>query len=251
MEKNVKQVSSINEIEDLNVGLNTFNKERNLLKKQVLIFELAKKFFSIDLMDVKEILDSFKIRKLPNSNIYIEGLLNLRGEIIPVINLQKRLDLENITVEDLSKTLDQISEEKSTQKKVEQGLNKSEDSKNEENEIKVFNEINKYGFNQNINNSSEDLIKKEDIKEDSKNSEQKENELKNNFDRTIVVCSMKEGLGGIIVDRIVKVTYLDENQYEEAPKLLRFIGDKFIKGFVKIDNQIIVTLDIDSLFFIS
>jgi len=103
---------------------------------------------------------SFKIRKLPNSNIYIEGLLNLRGEIIPVINLQKRLELENITVEDLSKTLDQISEEKSTQKKVEQGLNKSEDSKNEENEIKVFNEINKYGFNQNINNSSEDLIKK-------------------------------------------------------------------------------------------
>ncbi|MCX8058841.1 MAG: chemotaxis protein CheW [Spirochaetes bacterium] len=211
MEKNIKNVSSISEIQDLAVDTNIIKKEKAFLKKQVLIFELAGKYFGIDIMDVKEILDTFRIRKLPNSNIYIEGLLNLRGEIIPIINLQKRLEIENITIEDLTKS---VSE-------------------------KLVDE--------NKNNADTSVINSE--KEDSKIKNRKNLINENNQYGNIIVCNMKEGLGGIIVEKIVKVTYLDENQYEEAPKLLRFVGDKFIKGFVKIDNQVIVTLDIDALFF--
>lgn len=218
MEKKIKNVASINEIQDLALDTNVIKKEKTFSKKQVLIFELAGKFFGIDIMDVKEILDTFKIRKLPNSNIYIEGLLNLRGEIIPIINLQKRLELENITIEDLTKSY--IHKE----------------GKNDENGTPE---------NNNIEFKIDKEQKDENIKKDLNDNEIE----RNNGEGNIIVCNMKEGMGGIIVERIVKVTYLDENQYEEAPKLLRFVGDKFIKGFVKIDNQIIVTLDIDALFY--
>jgi purine-binding chemotaxis protein CheW len=44
-------------------------------------------------MDVKEIVTLQEIRDIPNAPSFVEGLYNLRGEIIPVINLHKRFHL--------------------------------------------------------------------------------------------------------------------------------------------------------------
>jgi purine-binding chemotaxis protein CheW len=45
-------------------------------------------------MDVKEIVRVQEIRALPNAPSYVEGIFNLRGEIIPIINLHKRFHLK-------------------------------------------------------------------------------------------------------------------------------------------------------------
>jgi purine-binding chemotaxis protein CheW len=47
-------------------------------------------------MDVKEIVRVQEIRALPNAPSYVEGIFNLRGEIIPIINLHKRFHLKKI-----------------------------------------------------------------------------------------------------------------------------------------------------------
>ncbi|MHA2268285.1 MAG: chemotaxis protein CheW [Promethearchaeota archaeon] len=60
----------------------------------VLTFQVGWEEFVIDLLDVKEIIQAGQIRKLPKSVDYIDGIYNYRGEIIHVINLKKKLDLD-------------------------------------------------------------------------------------------------------------------------------------------------------------
>ena len=47
-------------------------------------------------MDVKEIVRVQAIRTIPNAPSYVEGIFNLRSEIIPIINLHKRFHLRKL-----------------------------------------------------------------------------------------------------------------------------------------------------------
>jgi len=60
----------------------------------ILTFRIGWEEFVIDLLDVKEIIQAGQIRKLPKSIDYVDGIYNYRGEIIHVINLKKKLDLD-------------------------------------------------------------------------------------------------------------------------------------------------------------
>ena len=60
----------------------------------ILTFKIGWEEFIIDLLDVKEIIQAGQIRKLPKSIDYIDGIYNYRGEIIHVINLKKKLELD-------------------------------------------------------------------------------------------------------------------------------------------------------------
>jgi purine-binding chemotaxis protein CheW len=59
----------------------------------ILIFQIGWEQFVIDLIDVKEIIQAGQIRKLPKSLEYIDGIYNYRGEIIHIVNLKKKLNL--------------------------------------------------------------------------------------------------------------------------------------------------------------
>ena len=61
----------------------------------ILSFQISFEEFCIDLYQVKEIIQAGLIRKLPKSLEYIDGIYNYRGEIIHVINLKKKLDLNH------------------------------------------------------------------------------------------------------------------------------------------------------------
>ncbi len=59
----------------------------------ILSFKIGWEEFVIDLFDVKEIIQAGLIRKLPKSLDFIDGIYNYRGEIIHIINLSKKLNL--------------------------------------------------------------------------------------------------------------------------------------------------------------
>ncbi len=58
---------------------------------EFLSFTLEDKFFGILLESVKEIVEETEITSVPLSNEYIEGVMNLRGEPVTVINLRKKM----------------------------------------------------------------------------------------------------------------------------------------------------------------
>ncbi|HOX33778.1 MAG TPA: chemotaxis protein CheW [Spirochaetales bacterium] len=61
---------------------------------QLVTFQISEELYGIDIMDVKEIVRVQDIRAIPNAPSYVEGLFNLRGEIIPIISLHKRFHLK-------------------------------------------------------------------------------------------------------------------------------------------------------------
>ena len=57
---------------------------------QLVSFNLGREEYGIDIMKVDCIVREEEIRSIPNAPLFVEGVFNLRGEIIPVISLHKR-----------------------------------------------------------------------------------------------------------------------------------------------------------------
>ncbi len=62
---------------------------------QLVGFDIADEQFGVDILMVQEIIRSAKVTAVPNSPEFVEGVINLRGNIIPVVDLRKRLYLYN------------------------------------------------------------------------------------------------------------------------------------------------------------
>ncbi|WP_455382763.1 chemotaxis protein CheW [Salinispira pacifica] len=69
---------------------------------QLVTFQLGEEQYGIDIMDVEGIVKVEDVRAIPNAPAYVEGIFNLRGDIIPVINLHRRFHIRRaeLTEED-------------------------------------------------------------------------------------------------------------------------------------------------------
>ncbi|MBC6713423.1 chemotaxis protein CheW [Treponema sp. Marseille-Q3903] len=61
---------------------------------QLVTFHLGEELYGVNIMDVKEIVRLQNVRVIPNAPYYVEGIINLRGEIIPIIDLHKRFKIQ-------------------------------------------------------------------------------------------------------------------------------------------------------------
>lgn len=68
------------------------NESNELL--QLVSFKISNEEFGIDILSVQEINRMLQITKVPNTPAFIEGVINLRGRIIPVIDLRVKLGME-------------------------------------------------------------------------------------------------------------------------------------------------------------
>ncbi|MDI6711379.1 MAG: chemotaxis protein CheW [Thermoanaerobacterales bacterium] len=70
-----------------------------LSEAQLVIFEVGDNCYALDIADVHEILRVTEITPLPQMPPYMEGVINLRGKVLPVLNLRRRLGLDRIPVD--------------------------------------------------------------------------------------------------------------------------------------------------------
>jgi purine-binding chemotaxis protein CheW len=61
---------------------------------QLVSFKLGDEEFGVDIFKVREINKMTDITKVPNAPFFVEGVINLRGKITPVIDLRTRLGLD-------------------------------------------------------------------------------------------------------------------------------------------------------------
>jgi len=59
-------------------------------EEHVVIFQLADEFYALDIQAVQEIVRMQTITSIPGSDFWVEGITNLRGRVVPVIDLRKR-----------------------------------------------------------------------------------------------------------------------------------------------------------------
>ncbi len=69
------------------------SKTENTELLQLVSFKIENEEFGVDILRVQEINKLTNITKVPNTSDFIEGVINLRGRIIPVVNLRTRLGI--------------------------------------------------------------------------------------------------------------------------------------------------------------
>ena len=78
-------------IEDTTIGLDAQNNSN-----QFLTFMLAGEEYGVDILRVQEIKGWDEATEIPNTPEYIQGVMNLRGTIVPIVDLRSRFELERI-----------------------------------------------------------------------------------------------------------------------------------------------------------
>jgi purine-binding chemotaxis protein CheW len=63
-------------------------------EEHVVIFRLADEFYALDIQTVQEIVRMQTITSIPGSDAWVEGITNLRGRVVPVIDMRKRCGVE-------------------------------------------------------------------------------------------------------------------------------------------------------------
>lgn len=134
---------------------------------QLVTFELAGEEFAVDILAVHEIKRMMELTRVPQSPPDVDGVINLRGKIIPVVDLRR-----------------------------------------------------KFGF---------------PVQERTSHNR-------------IIVVEVEKRVLGFIVDRVNQPLYLDRSRVEPAPAMVCSIESDFIAGVGKLEDRLIILLDIQRLF---
>lgn len=134
---------------------------------QVVAFQLGNEEYAVDILYVQEIIRLLNITRVPRCPQHIEGVINLRGNIIPIVNLHSRFNLQ----------------------------------------------------------SSE-----------------------NQDDKRIIVFKFDEIQVGIIVDEVSEVLRIKRHNIELAGKVYGTLEADHIKGIAKVDERLLILLDLAKVF---
>jgi purine-binding chemotaxis protein CheW len=130
---------------------------------QQVIFKLDKEEYGIDIMKVNVIEKYSEVVKIPNAPEYIEGIINLRGEVLPVYSLRKKFNLEEKQVDENTK---------------------------------------------------------------------------------IIVTIVNDMKIGFVVDSVMEILHIEDENVEDAPQIVTGISHKYIKSVAKLDDRMIILVDI-------
>lgn len=72
---------------------------------QLVSFELEQEEYGVDVLSVREIIRMPSITKMPNTPDYVDGIINLRGTVVPIISLRRRFNLMDAELSNRSRIL--------------------------------------------------------------------------------------------------------------------------------------------------
>ena len=78
----------------------TQQSELSHLAGKYLTFQLDGQEFGLEILKIREIIGLMKITPVPRAPHYIKGIINLRGEVIPIIELRLKFGMEETVVTD-------------------------------------------------------------------------------------------------------------------------------------------------------
>ena len=73
--------------------MNDMHKRQDTELLQLVTFSIGDEEFGVDILKVQEIIRTMEITKVPKAPDFVEGVINLRGKVIPIIDLRKRFGM--------------------------------------------------------------------------------------------------------------------------------------------------------------
>ena len=133
---------------------------------QLVTFTIANEEFGVEILKVQEIIRTLEITRVPRAPAFVEGVINLRGKVIPIIDLRRRFGIES----------------------------KSHDK-----------------------------------------------------DTRIIVIEINQMIVGFVVDAVSEVLRIPANTVEPPPSIVSGIDSEYISGVGKLDNRLLIMIDLDKL----
>ena len=137
-----------------------------MAEQQMVVFGLGKEEYGVEITQVQEIVRLQEITKIPNTPEFVEGVVNLRGKVIPLIDMKKRFALL---------------------------------------------------------------------------------QTERTGDNRIIVINVKENTIGVIVDYVSEVLRISDDRIEPPPAVVKSIGKEYLKGIGKINDRLLILLDLDKI----
>jgi len=78
----------------VSVTLNKNNKHRKSPSEKYLTFCLENEDYGVEILKVKEIIGIMEITKVPRTPEFVRGVVNLRGKVIPIIDLRRKFGMD-------------------------------------------------------------------------------------------------------------------------------------------------------------
>lgn len=141
--------------------------EQNNKILQLVSFKLGDEEFAVDILIVSEIIRLVQITPVPHAPHFIEGVINLRGRVLPVVGLRKRFHMPEIEQTDQTR---------------------------------------------------------------------------------IIVMVWENQLVGFLVDSVSEVLRIPANTVENAPPVVAGVGAEYIEGVGKLDDRLLILLNMGFLF---
>lgn len=69
-----------------------------MTENQFVVFKLGEERYGVDILNVSTISEYLEITRVPDAPKYVQGMINLRGSIIPVISLKERFHIPQTSV---------------------------------------------------------------------------------------------------------------------------------------------------------
>ena len=133
---------------------------------QLVTFSIGEEEFGVNILKVQEIIRTMEITKVPRAPEFVEGVINLRGKVIPVISMRTR-------------------------------------------------------FNMPV--------------------------LEHDSNTRIVVMELGQKIVGFLVDGVSEVLRIPAGTVEDPPPVVAGIGSEYIRGIGKLDDRLLILLDLDNL----
>lgn len=75
---------------------------KNAAPQEFLTFTLGNEEYGVDILKVQEIRGYDTVTRIPDTPEFIKGVINLRGTIVPVVDMRLKFKLENVTYDDFT-----------------------------------------------------------------------------------------------------------------------------------------------------
>lgn len=73
---------------------------------QSILFRMGKEYYGLSISLVREIIKPLPITRFPKSPDYVEGVIDLRGKILPIVNLRKMFGLPAVEITEETRFVD-------------------------------------------------------------------------------------------------------------------------------------------------
>ncbi len=182
------------------------------MERQYVSFLVSGSKYCIDIMHVDEVAREEKFTRMPDVPEYVLGIMNLRGIVIPIISVKRKLGIQEEALDDVIASSGTKTETVDTTQSV----------------------------------NTEETPQKDETKNQKENGllTKLKRDLSNKSSQKLIIAKIDNVLVGFTVDELDRVFAIDDTEIQSAEGVASSIDKAMMEGMVRKDGEVYIILNI-------